>query len=294
MSRYPEEHTPVVSDADTIRQLQKGICDLHVHLDPDVRTRSENALDYVRKCAKAGMGAAILKCHDFSTMDLAWLLRQVEPSFEVFGSVCMNWTHGPRVNPATVRAALSCSGHYLRCVWLPTRAARFQSPENGIPVLDEQGKVLPEVVEVMELCAEADIMLASGHCSPDECLALARKAREVGVKKFVVTHADTAMWTQTHEQVMRCLDEDAWIEYAYGWHVLQSGVTSSVPCGILADYIRLAPEKSFVVSDMGMVELPQPAESMQQCVPDLLRCVLSPRDISLVLKENPMRLVHTA
>lgn len=292
MSLNTEEYTSVIRDAEAVRNLQHGICDLHVHLEPDVRTRSENALDYVRTCAKAGMKAAILKCHEFSTVDLAWLLRQIEPSFEIFGSVCMNWTHGPRVNPATVRAALDCSGHYLRCVWLPTKAAKFQSPERGIPVLDEEGKVLPEVVEVMELCAEADIMLASGHCSADKCLVLARKAREVGVKKFVVTHADTAMWTQTHDQVKRCLDEDAWIEYAYGWHVLKSGLTTNVPCEALADYIRLAPEKSFVVSDMGMVELPNPVNGMQQCALELLRCGLSQKEISLVLKENPAHLVQ--
>ena len=41
--------------------------------------------------------------------------------------------------------------------------------------MDDNGKVLPEVVKVMEICAEANIILATGHSSPDESITLIRK-----------------------------------------------------------------------------------------------------------------------
>lgn len=45
----------------------------------------------------------------------------------------------------------------------------------------------------MEICAEANIIFATGHSSPEESLIPAKKAQEIGVKKFVVTHANSSI-----------------------------------------------------------------------------------------------------
>lgn len=127
---------------------------------------------------------------------------------------------GGRVNPFAAEKAVNTTGGLCRCIWMPTQDAVYQNlsccgKKEGIPVLDDSGRVLPEVVRVMEICAEAGIIFATGHSSPEECITLARKAREVGVGKFVVTHANSGIWTMTHEQIKRCIDLGAWIEYSY-------------------------------------------------------------------------------
>ena len=268
----------------------EGVSDLHVHLEPDVRPRSDNALNYVRQCRQAGMRSVLLKSHTFPTFDLAYIIRQCI-DFEVFGGLCLNRLYGPLVNVGVVRTALESSGSYLRCVWLPTHDAVFQRGSDGIPVLNEHGRVLPEVVSLMELCAREDIVLASGHSSPEESLILAKKAREVGLKKFVVTHANTAGWTHSADQVKRCLEYGAWMEYGYGWEWLRNGQDASRPCDRLAAYVRMAPERSFVMTDMGLPSLPHPLLGMKMCVQNLRESGLSSEHLSMVLKKNPATLM---
>ena len=82
-------------------------------------------------------------------------------------------------------------------------------------MLDDRGRILPEVVRVMELCAEADIIFASGHSSPQESLILARKAKEVGVRKFVVTHVNSLIWKLTRDQIRQAVELGAFVEYCY-------------------------------------------------------------------------------
>jgi dihydrodipicolinate synthase/N-acetylneuraminate lyase len=40
------------------------------------------------------------------------------------------------------------------------------------------------------LISEADIILATGHLSPEEALAITKAAREHGVNKILIQHAD--------------------------------------------------------------------------------------------------------
>lgn len=73
-------------------------------------------------------------------------------------------------------------------------------------MLDDNGKVLPEVVRVMEICAEVDIIFATGHSSPEESIVMARKAKDVGLRKFVVTHANSGIWRMTYDQIKQCIE----------------------------------------------------------------------------------------
>lgn len=284
--------SPFSADAGTQPSTAEleGVSDLHVHLEPDIRQRSDNALNYVRQCKQAGMRSVLLKSHEFPTFDLAYVIRQCV-DFEVFGGLCLNRSYGDNINVEAVRTALKCSGRYLRCVWLPTHDSVWQRGKGGIPVLNEHGKVLPKVVSLMELCAQEDIVLASGHSSPKESLILAQKAHELGFKKFVVTHANTAGWTHSADQVKRCLDAGAWMEYGYGWEFLRNGQDSSKPCDRLTAYIRLAPERSFVMTDMGLPSLPHPLLGMKLCVKNLRESGLSSEHLSMVLKRNPATLM---
>ena len=164
----------------------------------------------------AGYRAVMFKSNDFSCHDRAYLIRQALPGAECFGSFCMNRVHGDRVNVFAAQKAVETSGGLCRCIWMPTLDAAYQyqsegRKEKGIPVLDDNGQVLPEVVRVMEICAEADIIFATGHSSPKESITLVRKAKEVGVKRIVVTHANSYIWTMTPDQIKHCIDLGAYL-----------------------------------------------------------------------------------
>lgn len=46
------------------------------------------------------------------------------------------------------------------------------------------------------------IVFATGHCSPQESIILARKASAVGVKRFAVTYANSHFWMMTPDQIL--------------------------------------------------------------------------------------------
>lgn len=157
----PAEGRPASADA-----LLAGACDIHVHAAPDSRPRSVSELGFARAAQKAGYRAVMYKSNDWSCHDRAFIVREALPGFEVFGSIIMNRLLGDRVNALAARQALKTTGNLCRCIWMPTQDAAYQCAHErrgpGIPVLDASGGVLPEVVQVMEICAEADIISPPG------------------------------------------------------------------------------------------------------------------------------------
>lgn len=280
--------------------LLQGVCDLHVHAAPDVTPRSVDELGLVREARQAEYRALMFKSNEWSCHDRAWLIRQIFPDFHCFGSLCMNHCYGDRVNPHAAAMAVKTTGGLCKCIWMPTQAAAWQHahdklPGKGIPVLSDTGRVLPEVIRVMEVCAEADIIFATGHSSPEESLVLAGMARDVGVRKFVVTHANSHIWRLSRAQVMRVAELGGYLEYSYITNLWGPG-TSLPAFARMSDadfvtYARLIPERSFITTDLGQPGMPHPLEGMRRCVRTLLRAGMSRQDIDLLIRKNPATLM---
>lgn len=278
----------------------RGVSDIHVHAAPDVKPRSIDELSFAREAREAGYRSVMYKSNEWSCHDRVYLVRQALPDFECFGSLCMNACVGDRVNVHAAEMALKTSGGFCRCIWMPTMAApyylaREKLPGKGIPVLSGTGRVLPEVIRVMELCAEADIIFATGHASPEESLVLARQAREVGVGRFVVTHANSHIWKMTRAQVLRAAELGAYIEYSFITNLWGPG--TGVPSGErmsaaeFAAFAAIVPERSFITTDLGQVGMPHPLEGMRLCIRTLREQGLSQKDIDLMVRANPAMLV---
>lgn len=281
-------------------QLLKGVCDIHLHAAPDSRVRSVNEIGFARDAYQAGYRGVMFKSNDFSCHDRAFIVRQELSDFECFGSICMNRVYGDKVNVYAAEKAVKTIGHYCRCIWMPTLDSAYQyicekRKEKGIPVLDDSGKVLLEVVRIMEICAEADIIFATGHSSPQESIVLAEKAREVGVGKFVVTHANSHFWKMSHDQIKHCVDLGAFIEYCYLPCLWGEGTSmpqyERMSNDEFASFVRIAPERSFISTDLGQSGMPHPMEGMRICIAELLKNGMSQRDIDFQVRINPARLI---
>lgn len=277
-----------------------GVSDIHVHAAPDTKARSIDELSFCRAAHKAGYRSVMFKSNDWSCHDRAYLVRQALPEFTCFGSLCMNWAHGDKVNVYAARMAVQTTDKLCRCIWMPTLAASYQQsyekqPRMGIPVLSATGTVLPEVVQVMEICAEANIIFASGHSSPQENIVLAKKAKEVGVGKFVITHANSHIWKMSPAQIQQVVDLGGYIEYSYITNL--AGPGTGVPSlermsdAEFVAYAKLAPERSFITTDLGQVNMPHPLEGMRLCIAALLAGGMSQRDIDYMVRTNPANLM---
>lgn len=281
-------------------ELLKGVSDIHLHAAPDSKARSGNELEFARAACKAGYKSMLFKSNDFSCHDRAYLIRQELPDFEVFGSLCMNRVHGDKVNAFAAEKAVNTTGNLCRCIWMPTQDAvyqnmRYHNRKEGIPVLNDAGQVLPEVVRVMEICSDANIIFATGHSSPEESMVLARKAREIGVRKLVVTHANSGIWKMTHEQIRRCMDLGAWIEYSYITNLWGPGTGlpdfERMSNREFADFARIAPEQSIITTDLGQVGMPHPVEGMRRCILALLENGLTQKQVDFMVRTNPSVLI---
>ena len=278
----------------------RGVSDIHVHAAPDIKPRSIDELSFCRDAQKAGYRSVMFKSNEWSCHDRAYLIRQALPDFNCFGSLCMNRAHGDKINAYAAEITVKTTGNHCRCIWMPTQAAAYQHahdklPGKGIPVLSDTGRVLPEVIKVMEICAEADIIFASGHSSPQESLVLAEKAREVGVKKFVVTHANSHIWKMTRDQIMKVAGLGGFIEYSYITNL--AGPGTGVP--MLArmkdeefvEYAKIVPERSFITTDLGQVDMPHPLDGMRMCIAALHKGGVSRKDVDTMARSNPARLM---
>lgn len=281
-------------------ELLNGVSDIHIHAMPDSSERLSDEYSIAVAAFKAGYKSVMFKSNDFSCHDRAYIINKALPGFNVFGSLCMNSVHGNQVNVSAAEKAVKTSGGLCRCIWMPTSDAAYPkkvmgSKEHGIPVLDDSGHVLPEVVKVMEICAGANIMFATGHSSPEESIVMAQKAKEIGLEKFVVTHANSMMWKMTHDQIRECIDLGAYIEYCYLPCLWGEGTGLSgfprMDSEEFSGFIRLTPQRSFITTDLGQVGMPHPLDGMRSCISQLISMGVSERDINLMVRTNPAFLV---
>lgn len=240
------------------------LVDMHVHANPDYPANWW-ALDKIAlaKLYRAGGYQAVLFTGNYwSTHTEAFLLSKQFPDMKFFGGLTFNFCLGEKISSHLVEKCLEDSaGAYFKCVWLPTRDSDYDLRKNnrkGIPVVDSYGHVLPEVKNLMAVCRENNLMLATGHCGPDNAVLLSIEAKKIGLKKLVVTQSTLSPRKLSFEQAQDCLEQGAYLE-----HVVLSAYKGKGNTKIsahqqhefvseeeISKYILLNPEKQFVASDM--------------------------------------------
>src|ERR1700741_1776380 len=159
-------------------QTLSGAIDMHAHAAPDGVARKLDAIDLARLAKERGMRAIVLKNHYEPTQSLAFIVRKEVPGIEVFGGISLDLTVGG-VNPAAVEWMTKVRGGYGRVIWMAT----FDSEDNAAPEgrpfarVAKDGKLVPEVVQVIGIIAKNNLVLETGHSSPAEALMLIREGK---------------------------------------------------------------------------------------------------------------------
>ncbi|MGA2529139.1 MAG: DUF6282 family protein [Acidimicrobiales bacterium] len=279
-----------------------GAVDLHCHPYPDLFPRLADDFDIVQAARAAGMKAVVLKCHHENTVSRAYLVQRVMPGIKVYGGVVLNYYVGG-VNPAAVEAALRLGG---KEVWMPTVDAGYhaevhggtggydsqsggRSRAEGIWVTDADGKLRPEVKEVLALVAEYKAILGTCHLSPREIVALVREARDVGVEKIVVTHPYFKVPNldlDTLEEVARlgAMPEFGYCTLSPAWHyAVVEKVVESVQ--------RIGASRCLLVSDTGQRHNPLPSEALRVFAQTVFEKGVLMEDVERMIASNPLDLL---
>lgn len=202
----------------------KGVIDMHVHTNPDLRKRAYDDFELMEAAIKVGARAIVIKTHQGTTMDRAYLcnrhneiVHKGDNNFTMFGSIVLNQQVGG-INPKAVDVALQLGA---KVVWLPTQSAingfRKQQKDviGGVEVVRD-GKIVPELESVFKLVKDHDAVLGTAHISPEESFVVVEAARKAGVKKIVVTHPEWWLVGMSLEDQIRIVkDYDVILEHCY-------------------------------------------------------------------------------
>ncbi len=283
-----------------IDNLIKGAIDMHVHFSPDsLIVRRQDALELAQSARDLGMRGLVIKAREFNTVPLALLATKLVPEVQVFGSITLDNEVGG-LNPA---GALSAARMGAKIIWMPTITAlnskaktekhnNYKLPGEGITILDSKGQLKPEVKEIFQIAKEFNIILASGHSSPKETFALAEEAQRIKFTKLVVTHALQSQLAEvalTMEEVTQLARGGAYIEHSF-WGFMPT--ISNWDAKMLADSIKATgAERCIMSSDFGQYFHPPAPEGFRLFMATIFRKGIAERDIEIMVKTNPAKLL---
>jgi hypothetical protein len=274
-----------------------GAADLHCHFGPDPhRPRSVDAVTAARDAASAGHRALVLKSHDTPTATLAWAVAQQVDGVVVYGGICCDREVGG-VNPAAVEVALRLGA---RLVWLPTLssrqdvvngvAAQLGIPGPGLTVIDDDGALTADTLEVLALVREHGAVLATGHVSAAEHYAVVREFAARG--SVLVTHAteELAGPRLSAAQCAELAGLGAWIELC-AMTCIGALATKGV-AEMVATIRAVGVDRVTLATDFGQAVNPRPAPGLQTYADALHAEGLTEAQIRRMACTNPCALVR--
>lgn len=312
------------------RMLLKGAIDIHVHIDPDLRApfRAQNALECAKMMKEAGMRAVIYKPLGLPTTAMAYMVNLLVDDFLAYGSIVLNRCVGG-LNPVAVRHAL-IQGQGAKAVWFPTadsvlhtkffdtgtypfapnyskglkkeRSERFEAiyalirtkPEDAVKVI-ENGKLIDAAKEIMDVVAEYDVMLGTGHMSNKDAFVFVEEAKAAGVKKIVITHPAWEIMKFSFQDMQELASMGVYIEHCASVFQPQEYVShgfTPIDPNDYAQWIRaIGAEHTIMSTDCGMFSTPVPVEAMRTFIALMLDAGITEKEVDIMVRKNPAKLL---
>jgi hypothetical protein len=295
---------PVAPNRDAeIADLLVGAIDLHCHSGPAAMPRILDHHEALIEAAEAGFRAVLYKDHFYLGVPHCVILQKLVPTeVKLFSGIALNNANGG-INPYAVDHAASLGG---KIVWLPTLSAKnhleqeegqgkifpktakkmlVEKPLSGV---DANGAVTDEVKAVLDIVAEADIILAGGHLPAHELIKIFDEGRKRGVTKMLVNHP-----TFIDDDMRAMVELGAYMEHSIAMFIEGNGKLFGGED--LAHYIKVAGvDRTVLSSDLGMRGGPRPVEGFRQIVSLLLDLQIPARDIRTMIGDNAARLLNLA
>jgi hypothetical protein len=288
----------------------EGAYDLQVHVGPDVIARRIDDIDCAREFLYHGMKGFVLKSHYIQTGERAQVVTKAVPGSKVFGALTLNHSVGG-LNPVAVELA-GRSG--CKIVWMPTvdaaneTAGRLDGGNEKLPfwakiqrelaaegispppltVIDESGNLVDAARRCLERIAKHNMILATGHLGRREIAALVHTAREMGLKKVLVTHAEFPSQSLTGDEQTGLADMGALIEHCFTTYYTNKAPWETVFANIRTSGVA----RSVISTDLGQTINPPVAEGFAMFAQRFLDAGFSADEVRTMAVVNPTRLVE--
>jgi hypothetical protein len=302
--------TDAVPVSDAAWNSLQGAYDLQVHVGPDVIARRIDDIDCAKEFLAHGMKGFVLKSHYIQTGERAQVVTKAVPGSKVFGALTLNHSIGG-LNPVAVELAGRTG---CKIVWMPTvdaqneTAGRLDGGSEKLPfwakiqrelaaegisppplsVIDDAGELVESARRCLERIAKHSMILATGHLGRREIVALVRSARDMGLKKVLVTHAEFPSQSLTGDEQQELADMGAIIE-----HCFTTTYTGKAPWETtFANIRKTGVSRALISTDLGQTINPPVAEGFAMFAQRLLDAGFSAEDVRTMAVTNPTRLVE--
>jgi hypothetical protein len=283
---------------DTEFVLRGGV-DLHTHCGPDFYPRSVDQIELTENANKEKMAAVVFKNHFCPTYFAAQQAAKQVPGIRVFGGLVLNNYVGG-LNVDAVDLAVKAGA---KIIWMPTLSAANHFAYYGVSnskgqkakmplrqkgsglTICESGRLKPEVFEILEVIADRDAIVATGHISNPEALVLVREAAACGLRRILITHPDSRVSAISETEQRELIRYGGIVEKCLlatmpGW--------GNLTIKQLADSIRrLGAENCVIVTDFGQAQHEIPTEGLKRFVRALFENGITPEEIQMMLCKNP-------
>jgi hypothetical protein len=295
--------------------------------------RSTDAIDLYKRAKAAGMRGFVIKEHLDQSAGLAYYMRKLYPDFEFFGGMGSNFTTGPKVNPWGIVHMAEMKGGWGRIVWMPswdsewsshkvanyathaTQLSRFFTPPfisvakcnsggafwANYPKPCANAELLPEVKDAIKLIAttktrdsNGDLILATGHNSPEEDLMMIKEAVAAGVKHIIVTHPLLDSVDMTEAQVKEAVSMGPEIYAEFTSFFCGANANPAVLMRYIGGIRAAGVDHAVITSDTGQLNSLFQPDALANCAKVLRTNGFTERDLDTMLKINPAKILGIA
>ena len=291
-------------------ELLKGAYDLHIHSGPDVMDRKIDDLEMAERIQKCGMKGYAIKAHYSGTASRAKLINKLYPGVNVVGTLCLNNAIGG-LNPVAVEMAARAGA---RLIWLPTVDAtneqehfKNHKPDKlpywaklqmeliaqgktqpSIRLLDSEGRLKDSMLEILDIIAQYNLILATGHIGREEVYAVIKAAKKHNVNKIIVTHPDFPSTRLTKEEQKELADMGAYME-----HCFTTPQTNKTTWEAVYEEIKFVGAGHCVLAtDLGQPQGMYPDEGLTLFAANLLQNGFTADEVRTMTVANNTRLVE--
>jgi formylmethanofuran dehydrogenase subunit D len=296
------------SDPGMVDRLVKGAIDLHCHSGPSVMPRYFTHYEAMQEASEAGLRAILIKDHYYSATPTTEMLNKHFKHLGVkllSGVPLNNQTGGLNIYAVEHGIALGA-----KMIWMPTFASAnhiahhhqagsdFQFPKARKPMLqpkpltvvDESGKLLPEVLPILDMIAEHDVVLSSGHLHISEIWPLFEEARRRGVTRMICNHP-TYVIDATNDDIATLASMGVYVEHSMCMFAEDSKFRFYDP-PILDGLIKAGTvAKTILGSDLGQVGNPRVVDGFRSVISICLDLGYSEDDVRKMVSTNAAMLI---
>ena len=285
-------------------RLLVGAVDLHCHSGPSVMPRYFDHYDAMQEASSVGIRALLLKDHYYSATPVTEVLNKHFKHLKVtmLSGVPLNNTTGG-LNVYAVEHGIKLGA---RLVWMPTfssknhldhhkkdehfkdkfpQTKKVMLEPTPLTVTDGNGNLLPEVLPILDLIAESDIVLSSGHLHIDEIWPLFDEAKKRGVKRLLCNHP-TYVVDATLDDIRRLTGMGVYVEHSMCMFVPGSKFKFYDPPELQAMITAGTVDRTILGSDLGQIGNPRLIDGFKNVIETCLDLGYSEAEVRKMVSTN--------